>query len=221
MNGEPPTAPDIAGTLHASTLMRTLGRVRPLFHSEADFQFAFAQAVVAADPTLEVRLEVRQSAERAEYVDLACWSPNGTHTLIEFKYATAGWDGTDSHGEAFTVRHHGAYDLTRRYYIHDVHRLERFTAAKPRITGLAILLTNEPSLWNNTGRPGARDANFRLHEGRTLGGHLVWGTGTTPKYDQDLTGTYSTQWQDYSMVDDGPRGRFRWLGLHISPILAT
>lgn len=181
--------PFIAGVLCLADLMASLSARRPVFHSEADFQFAFAQAVTAADPDIQVRLEVRQKAKRAEYVDLACWTER-QRTLIEFKYATAGWVGTDPHGEDFYLRNHAAYDLTRRDFIHDIHRLERFTTEQPGTDGLAILLTNERSLWENTGRPVARDMNFRIHDGRTLAGHLVWGhrrhTGVRPHTPRHL-----------------------------------
>lgn len=206
--------PLIAGVVDLASVMETLSARRPVFHSEADFQFAFAQALTAADETVQVRLEVRQTADRAEYVDLACWTPQ-QRTLIEFKYATAGWRGTDPHGEKYQVRHHAAYDLARRYFIHDIHRLEQFTTERPGTDGIAIMLTNEPSLWADTGRHGARDTNFRIHGGATLTGHLVWGTGDTPKYDQHLTGTYTADWHDYSTVE-GRKGQFRWLAVPVA-----
>lgn len=203
----------IAGTLDLVDVMATLAARRPVFHSEADFQFAFVQAIAAADPGIEVRLEVRQAADRAEYVDLACWTTQ-QRTLIEFKYATAGWTGTDPSGEQFHVKHHAAYDLARRYFIHDIHRLERFTADQPGSNGIAIMLTNEPALWTPpSGRP-TRDSNFRIHQDRTLTGHLVWGNGDAPRYDQHLTGTYTAQWHDYSHLD-GPKGHFRWLAIPV------
>lgn len=202
----------IAGTVEPSALMASLSKVRPIFHSEADFQFAFSQAVRETAPDMRVRLEVRQSDEKAEYLDLVCWTPTA-RTLIEFKYATVGWRGCDPAGERYRVADHAAFDLTRRYFIHDVRRLERFTSAESEDTatnGLAILLTNAATLWDAPRRKDTRDANFRLTDGRTLRGHLVWGTGETPQYDQHLDGTYRVDWQDYSNLR-AARGRFRWL----------
>jgi hypothetical protein len=205
---------DIVGRLRLDEVMAHLAHRRPVFHSEADFQFAFAQAVVALDDTIEVRLEARQTIERAEYVDLACWTQE-QRTLMEFKYATARWEGTDHNDEEYILRNHAAHDLARRYFIHDIHRLERFTSAQANTDGIAIMLTNEPGLWNDTGRTGARDADFRIHEGRVLTGHLQWGTGDAPKYDQHLEGTYAFNWRDYFDLD-GPKGRFRWVAVTIS-----
>lgn len=204
--------PLIAGALDLDTVMAALSTRRPVFHSEADFQFAFAQAVAAADPNVQVRLEVRLAAERAEYVDLVCWTPQ-QRTLIEFKYATAGWQGADPSGEQFNVRNHAAYDLARRYFAHDIHRLEQFTAGQPNTDGLAIMLSNEPGLWEDRGRADSRDRNFRIHQGRTLTGDLVWGAGGT-RYDQPLSGTYQLAWHDYSTSKPG-KGRFRWLAVPV------
>jgi len=39
--------------------MAALARVRPLFHSEADFQHAFAWQLHSADPDARIRLETR------------------------------------------------------------------------------------------------------------------------------------------------------------------
>lgn len=204
--------PLLAGTLPVRAVMADLADRRPVFHSEADFQFAFAQAVVCADPGIEVRLEVRQPFGKAEYVDLVCQTQQ-RRTLVELKYPTALWTGADPSGEQYTVRNHAAYDLARRYFIHDIARLEKFVDATPNTDGVAILLTNEPSLWTASSRA-TRYANFRIHEGQTLTGRLVWGTGGTP-YDEDLRGSYLTSWSDYFGLE-GPRGTFRYLALTVN-----
>lgn len=132
---------------------------------------------------------------------------------MELKYPTTLWTGFDPAGEQFAVRYHAAYDLARRYFIHDVTRLERFVAGTPNADGAAILLTNEPGLWTPSGRA-TRDAEFRLNEGRTLTGHLVWGAGGTP-YDEVLAGEYQTTWTGYSDVG-GAKGTFKYLALPIA-----
>lgn len=62
----------LGGVLAVERVMASLAVRRPVFHSEADFQFAFAQEVERLDPTIQVRLEVRQPSEKSEYVDLVC-----------------------------------------------------------------------------------------------------------------------------------------------------
>lgn len=204
----------IAGAVDLSTVLADLSSRRPVFHSEADLQFALAQAIAAADPDIQVRLEVRQPGDRAEYVDLVC-AKSVRRTLIELKYATTGWVGKDPSGERFQVKHHAAYDLARRYFIHDVSRLERFTSEVDSDDGIALMLTNEPGLWNpRVGRRITRDAQFRIHEGRVLEGKLRWGNGGSSQFDQKLTGSYPAVWRDYSNLE-GPRGQFRWLALPV------
>ncbi|HZJ07358.1 MAG TPA: hypothetical protein VFD59_18120 [Nocardioidaceae bacterium] len=139
----------IGNRLALTDVMVQLASVRPVFHSEADFQFAFAQTVGAMDPRMGLRLEVptRDSeTRRAEYIDLVCIGDDVTR--IEFKYATRKWEGTDGvTDERFMLRDHAAMDLARHGFIHDVFRLERITT-EPGAKGLAIMLTNSPSLWN-------------------------------------------------------------------------
>lgn len=206
----------IAGRVPVAEAMNHLARTRPVFHSEADFQFAFAQAVARLDAEIDQRLEVRQPGERREYVDLVCRHAD-RRTLIEFKYVTRRWTGEDESGESFSLRDHAAMDLARQSFIHDVFRLERFVDGATGTDGLAILLTNCPSLWEPpTPRSAtARDLNFRLHQARSLQGHLVWGSGDAPAHDRTLRGSYVADWRDYVALP-GSGGSFRWLGWQIS-----
>src|SRR4051794_28782435 len=180
--------------------MTRLASMRPVFHSEADFQFAFAQTVSSMDPGVHLRLEVpvrNQGTRRTEYIDLVCMAD--CVTRIEFKYATKRWEGTDGiTSERFMLREHAAMDLARHGFIHDVHRLERFTV-DPASNGIAIMLTNSPNLWNPA-RVTSRDAAFRIDEGRTLTGNLVWGTPESPfpQNDRSLRGRYTAHWHDFS-----------------------
>ena len=207
----------IAGRLTLAEVMDELATDRPVFHSEADFQFAFAQAIVRAAPDVAIRLEARQSGDRAEYVDLVA---RGTEsTFIEFKYATATWAGTDGlTDEPFALRDHAAMDLTRLHFLHDVWRLERFVGDRPGANGFAVLLTNVSSLWEHPRGGPTRDAKFRIHNGACLTGNLVWGEGDYPRNDRSLRGTYHSSWNHYATLP-GRRGEFRWLGWEVEPAL--
>jgi hypothetical protein len=69
------------------TMVR-LAEVRPLFHSEADFQHALAWHLQQRHPNMSVRLEYRSPhlPERG-YVDI--WLADGTDFVgIELKYKT-------------------------------------------------------------------------------------------------------------------------------------
>ena len=63
----------IAGAADVDTVMAKLSSARRLFHSEADFQHAFAWVLHEVNPSLNIRLEVRQ--DKREYVDLFCFGP--------------------------------------------------------------------------------------------------------------------------------------------------
>lgn len=206
--------PLIVDAMELAEVMRGLATKRPVFHSEADFQFAFAQQIVSARPSTQVRLEARQPGDRAEYVDLLC-ADGERRTYVEFKYVTSGWSGQDpASGEQFHLRNHSAFDLARKYFVHDVTRLERFVQARENATGMAVFLTNEPGMWSPPRRSSTRDREFRLHEGRELSGRLVWGSGDHPASDRTLLGTYTARWNDYSALG-GRNGELRWLGLEV------
>lgn len=211
----------IGGGPSLDTVMSALARDRPVFHSEADFQHAFARVLWDLAPNVQSRLEVRQAPsddaqrERREYVDLVCRSPLGT-TAIEFKYFTRAWTGNAGDPpERFDLRAHGAEDLARLHFVSDIVRLERFCPALDA-NGIAVLLTNEPRLWEaQTG--GARpptDLDFRLHGRRVLSGTLRWAEGAFPANARTLRGNYELSWRDYSRVGDG-RATFRWLAVEV------
>lgn len=208
----------IAGRLVLADVLGHLATRRPVFHSEADFQFAFAQAVTDLDNTIRIRLEVPRRADRRTYVDLTCTAE--TVSLIEFKYVTRAWTGTDGHtDEPFDLRGHEALDLARLYFIHDVTRLEAWTQQEDGTNGFAVLLTNDNRIWEQpTSRKATRDQAFRLHEGCTVTGGLIWGTTERPHEDNNRTlrGTYTANWIDYSNPDTQVGGTLRWLGWPIS-----
>lgn len=196
--------------------MRNLAEKRPVFHSEADFQFSLAWLIGQLAPDLAVRLEVPQGSGR-EYLDLLVRRPDGFATAVELKYFATAWSGADAlTGERFNLRSHGADDLLRLSFIHDVTRLERFVSQPGyRGNGVAILLTNYSGLWTaSTRSKSTRDLAFRIHDGALLAGRLVWGTGDFPANDKQLQGQYRVYWHDYSIFD-GRQGRFRWVGLQV------
>jgi hypothetical protein len=212
--------PLIAGRLDVVEVVGRLSRQRAVFHSEADFQFAFAQTVATLDASVRVRLEVpKRTADRRTYVDLAC-SVDAHTTLVEFKYVTRGWTGIDGiTDEPFALRAHAALDLARLHFIHDITRLEDWTQAEPNTDGIAIMLTNDSGLWQPpSSPPTTRDRAYRIHEGITITGDLTWGTPEEPYTDNNrlVRGAYLTRWADYSHLDNGPGGRLRWLAIPIT-----
>ncbi|MCZ7437102.1 hypothetical protein O7598_11915 [Micromonospora sp. WMMC241] len=207
----------IAGSVPVTSVMAELGAERSLFHSEADFQHAFAWTLRQLDGDLRVRLAVRQ--EQNEHLDLLCHGPSG-RTAIELAYVTIRWNGTDPHtGEEYGLRSHTAAEIVRNRFVADVERLEHLCRPGPAGTnGLALLLTNDHALWRAPAvdQP-TRDREFRLHNGRRLTGVLRWGVDGRyfPPNERQLSGDYRLDWQDFTQLP-GRHGRFRWLAVPVA-----
>lgn len=200
------TTPPRSGALTTDAVrevMSALAARRKVFHSEADFQHAFGQQLGTFWPQLKIRLEMPYRVigpvvdESRTMVDLFCEEPaSGAVTAIEFKYRTRKWCGSVGK-ERFLLRDQSAVDLGRRYFVDDIWRLEQWTAAAGG-TAFAILLTNEPAYWEPPTNPRpTNDADYRLHEGRTLFGGLRWWQDPQAKPSLTLNGRYSLNWKGY------------------------
>jgi hypothetical protein len=211
------SGPLIAGEVSLPEVMARLQQDRPVFHSERDLQHSFARVLWEMAPKIQSRLEVRQNAPDAagaEYLDLLCIGPSA-RTAIEFKYFTTQWTGTAGQPpEEYALKSHAATDLARLGFVSDIARLERF-GNRPDQNGLALLITNEAGLWTPPKRDSTRDGDFRMHQGRTLTGQLLWGGGDYERNTRTLQGSYTLNWQPYS-VQDGPSGEFRYLPVSVA-----
>ena len=198
-------------------VMAKLAERRPIFHSEADFQFALAWQIHKMTPDCEVRLEKPFTIggdKKSMHLDI--WLPN-TGTAIELKYGTRGLrDEFD--GELFALKD-GARDLCRYDFVKDIQRIERVVdAPRGSAPGYAILLANDHLLWEP--RPGGIDAAFHLHEGRRLEGSMTWaksaGKGSTKGKESPLVlrGSYALHWKTYPALP-GKYGGFRYLAVEV------
>lgn len=199
-------------------LLQTLAHTRPVFHSEADFQLAFAWEVQKMFPEAKVRLELPVMAGgQTMHVDI--WVVlDGKPLAIELKYKKRALD-TVIDGERFSFKNDAALDPGRYSFIKDIERLERITAHVSMAEGYAVLLTNDRSYWKNSAATPVENA-FRLFEGRTLTGELRWGSaagaGTMKGREQalNLSGSYTLAWGDYSKIA-APPAQFRCLVIHV------
>ncbi len=113
------TAQTAAGL--AEAVMARLASSRPVFHTEADFQHAFAWEGHQLYPDAQVRLERRLSVDTNERLDLLlCFQ--GIAVAVELKYPVAKLDAV-LEGEPFVLRAQGAED-------HDKGRASRRTGAR-------------------------------------------------------------------------------------------
>ena len=180
-------------------IMAKLSNQRPIFHSEADFQHAFAWLVHTEMPDYEVRLEYRPNPDERRYLDM--WI-NNIRLAIELKYRTC--DAVLQHaGESYNLLRQGAHDLGRYDFLKDVQRLENLQLQRVAGYGLAIFLTNDHLYWDPPGRPDKIDRAFHIHDGLHIHGDLTWspraGAGTVSGRENpiNLTGAYDLVWRDY------------------------
>jgi len=175
--------------IHA--LLAGLAEKRPVFHSEADFQFALAWQI-KEQTGLDVRLEYPHIPKERVYLDI--WLPE-VEAAIELKYFKKKLD-VEVGGEQFALPNQGAQDINRYHFVSDIERVEG--AGR----GFAVALTNDPGYWTRGIKEHPIDAAFRLHEGRTLPANkpLAWArhaaTGLS-KRPVRLQNSYALAWRDY------------------------
>ncbi len=129
------------------TALMTLSQVRPIFHSEADFQHALAWQIHTQDPHARVRLEYRPLPREAMHLDI--WAQGRDDALaIELKYLTEPLV-IQHNGERFSLTNHSAQDQRRYDFVSDIVRLEHVveTLSLSNVTGYAVLLTNHGGYW--------------------------------------------------------------------------
>ena len=186
-----------------------LSKVRKLFWSEDDFKFAFAtQVQLKFGKAAEVRLEKRYKGEKDKnsYTDIVV-RLNGKNFPIELKYKTVKGSYADFGNEVVELMTHSAVDLGCYAYLKDINRLEYLAKNDPDFErGFAIILTNEPLYFKDTGRRSVYEA-FKIYDGKVVTECLDWDRSN---YDLEklpswlkshpafeLTGSYEMNWRDY------------------------
>ena len=181
--------------------LQLLSQIRPIFHNEADFQFAFAWKIQQQYPDFNIRLEYKIMEPIKRYIDV--WIRNPNPIAIELKYKSALLN-TQVDDEIFNLTNHGAVDLGRYDFWKDVQRLEEIVTSHPNTEGYAVMITNDPSYWKSPQNNNTNDSAFKIHEGRQVTGDLSWsskaGRGTTECREKPLTikGAYDVHWKKYS-----------------------
>ena len=198
-----------------------LARERPIFHSEADFQHAFAWHIRKTTPVRQVRLEFKPFHCKNLYLDI--WLPD-INVAIELKYKTRKLKQAHG-GEFFRLREQSAQDCGRYDFLQDVSRLERLVkhTSSPTNVGLAVFLTNDSLYWRDPRSQETIDCNFRIHEGRKINGNLEWHK-PFPEWKPPnrkepilLSGTYGLNWRDYHSFGTGKADLFRYLLVKVVP----
>ncbi len=202
-------------------LMGELALTRPIFHSEADFQHAFAWRIHERLPDARIRLEY-SPYWMEDRIHLDVWVESGPERLaFELKYKTRQLVSLFD-GEVFNLVDQSAAPIGRYDFLKDVQRLEAVSGRRSKTHGYVVMLTNNSIYWNPP-RSQNIDAAFRLDGERVLTGELAWsplaGDGTTKDRTDAirLSGEYVCSWHDFSQVESelGRSNRFRYLAVEI------
>lgn len=197
-------------------VLSELSRLRPAFHSEADFQHALAWEIQQQYQNCSMRLEYKPHhlSERI-YLDIWCTHEDSI-MAIELKYKTRRLYENIKE-ETFELLDQSAQDIGRYDFLRDIQRLERIVFNRNDIVGYAIFLTNDIAYWNIPRNSKTVDASFRIHQGRILAGKLSWGShaseGTIRGREEiiHIKRVYNLHWQDYSEPSRESYGKFKYL----------
>ena len=188
-------------------ILITLATQRPIFHSEADFQHALAWLIHQKYPNAKIRLEYPCTGNKGRiYLDILI-EIGGIRIGIELKYKTKLLESMVD-GEAYKLKNQSAQDVARYDLMSDLMRLEGLKESQYLDHGFAIFLTNDAGYWKDSGRRGRMDEDFRIHEGRSFSGNLIWADHTskgTMKSREDgiyLTDNYLCNWASYSKISN-------------------
>ena len=190
-------------------VLTALSKVRKLFWSEDDFMFEFATMIkVKFGDKVDIRLEKRYEREKkSSYTDIVIKIGKQSFP-IELKYKTVANRYADYDGEEIQLKTHSAVDLGCYAYLKDIERLEYLSQTDETYErGFAIILTNEPLYYKNTGKESVYD-DFKIYEGREVHpGILDWDrSGYNPEKlpswlkshpPFSLMRSYKMEWRDY------------------------
>ena len=202
-------------------ILFALAKQRPIFHSEADFQHAFAWEIHQRLPMASVRLELPVQV-RNRFLHIDVWVAYQSAVLaVELKYKTRGLS-IQVGNEQYHLKNQSAQDIGRYDFLKDVQRLEWVGAQHRSFTGYAILLTNDSAYWAKSTNSKTVDADFRLHDGRVIEGVLAWsdkasdGTKKNRERAIELQGKYHLRWTGYSHPSSDRYGEFRSLVVKVT-----
>ena len=169
-------------------VLNNLAKRRPLFWSEADFQFEFAwelhkklgeEAKIYLERRFEIDMDSSDNANEKSnqsttnkslnklYVDIWVEYDNKIYP-IELKYTTKRCKIYDAENPVET-KEQAARDIGCYRFLWDIKRLEEIKTflRNKEVKGYAIMLTSDEGYYNHSGRS-TLFADFRLIEGRTI-----------------------------------------------------
>lgn len=186
-----------------NNILQDLSKIRPIFHSEADFQHALAiKLSINNDIRLERRFFVN---EENFYVDILLLNHGKPSIAIELKYKTAILDITHQN-EDFNLKNQAANDLGRYHFREDIYWLEQLKNKKLIDKAFSIFLTNDAKYWNHPTTNETMDQEFRIHQGAQIIQEAQWKNAPQQHWTINYCGLslyqqYSPiEWENYSCI---------------------
>ncbi|NIZ40924.1 hypothetical protein PVA45_05345 [Entomospira entomophila] len=197
-------------------IMDKLAKTRPIFHSEADFQFALAWQIQQTHPDADIRLEyptqfeIQDNGEkRRGEVDIIV-AIDGLTYPIELKYKTAELSTEIDH-EKFQLKNQSAQNYAKYDFYKDMRRIELLSKAwheeiqenKRFETGYAIFLTNHQYYWKTKTASDCKSEQFNIVDDMETPTYMQWkGTETSLSRQSaiQLMDTYYLKWKTYSEI---------------------
>ena len=207
--------------IEVTKIIEELSTKRPIFHSEADFQHAFAWEIKNQINNSSIRLELPIEINNKKiYIDI--FVNFGIQSIaIELKYKTRALQ-VKHNEEKYSLKNQSAQDIGRYDFIKDVERIEQFVHSQKDVYGYAILLTNDSAYWKVPRDNRVIDTDFRLHPRRTIHGTLSWKSGASAGTMKNregpirINGSYQTKWENYSKpIYNNCYGEFRYLMIEV------
>jgi hypothetical protein len=207
-------------------ILNELALLRPVFHSEADFQHELG--CILKSKGHSVRLE------RPYYLDLPNFQGHSKfeldieidgHVAIELKYKTKACNIVIQ-GEGFNLRNHAASNLGRFDVIDDARRIRNLINYGKHKSGFVVFLTNSNGYWENDAAA-TMAAEFNLMEGRLFeyGQTVNWvgnpnANSVRPKRlapfaPIEILFNEKLRWCDYSFQDE-KSVKFRFLFIDVN-----
>jgi hypothetical protein len=137
-------------------IMRELAQVRPVFHSEADFQLELGYLIKSKK--LKVRLE--RPFYLKENVKFELDIEVGGTVAIELKYKKSPFN-KKIEGEEFNLKHDKAITNSRYDIVNDARRVRDLVDSGHHSQGFTIFLTNTEAYWKSDAK-GTKAEQFDL-----------------------------------------------------------
>lgn len=201
-----------------NAIMEFLANKRPLFHSEADFQFALAWEIKSRYPQTEIRLEVPFGGTVNGRIDIIVSHLTGVYP-IELKYLKKHLRcAVDD--EQYDLAE-GVHDLDMHDCIKDIARIETFRGQLAGFRrGYAVWLTNDPAYWNASYNA-SYYSEFHAPHDSIKAGVIQYKNGakllSNPGYAApiELAGHYHIAWEKFSSVGTAKNGKFKYAVIRV------